>query len=431
MALRTAGSREQILSDIVRILAGSRKQVFKYLLLLVDLAYGHHASPSPSVSKPSVKMPSAVLSLAFLAGSALAQQSVWGQCGGTGWTGPTNCASGSCCSTQNAWYAQCTPGAGCGGSGTTMTTMTTMTTRTTAAQTTSTKATATSTPTNTGKTRFAGVNIAGFDFGCGTDGNCNTAKVWPPVKNYPPDYNHPDGAGQMQHFYKDDHMNIFRLPVGWQYLVNNNLGGNLDSTNIGYYDQLVQACLNTGAYCILDIHNYARWNGAIIGQGGPTNDQFVSVWKQLATKYASQSRIWFGIMNEPHDVPSITTWAATVQAVVTAIRNAGATSQFISLPGNGWQSAGTVISDGSAAALSTVKNPDGSTTNLIFDVHKYLDSDNSGTHTECVRNNIDDAFAPLANWLRQNKRQAILTETGGGNTASCQTYVCQQIAYLK
>lgn len=382
-------------------------------------------------------MPSAVLSLVFLAGSALAQQSVYGQCGGIGYTGPKSCVSGSCCYTQNDWYAQCTPGAGCGGGGSS-TTLTTMTTRTTVAtqtttttKATSTTTTATPTPSNSGKTRFAGVNIAGFDFGCGTDGTCNTAKIYPPVKNYPPDYNHPDGAGQMQHFVKDDNMNIFRLPVGWQYLVNNNLGGNLDSTNMGYYDQLVQSCLNTGAYCIVDIHNYARWNGAIIGQGGPTNDQFVSVWKQLASKYASQSRIWFGIMNEPHDVPNINTWAATVQAVVTAIRNAGATSQFISLPGNDWQSAGSVISDGSAAALSTVKNPDGSTTNLIFDVHKYLDSDNSGTHPECVKNNIDDAFAPLATWLRQNKRQAILTETGGGNTASCQTYMCQQIAYLK
>jgi endoglucanase len=273
--------------------------------------------------------------------------------------------------------------------------------------------------------------MAGFDFGCGTDGTCDISSIWPPVRNFPPDYNHPDGAGQMRHFYNDDHMNIFRLPVGWQYLVNNKLGGTLDATNFGYYDQLVQDCLSTGAYCIVDIHNYARWNGAIIGQGGPTNAQFVSVWKQLAQKYASEPRIWFGIMNEPHDIPKISTWAATVQAVVTAIRQAGATSQFISLPGNNWQSAGAVISDGSAAALSTVKNPDGTTTNLIFDVHRYLDSDNSGTHTECVANNIDDSFAPLATWLRQNKRQAILTETGGGNTASCQQYLCQEIQYLK
>jgi endoglucanase len=376
---------------------------------------------------------SSLFSLALLAGSALAQQTVWGQCGGIGWSGATTCVSGSCCHTQNDYYAQCTPGAGCAGAGTTLTTTAKTTTATTTVKTT-TKATTTttsSTPSSTGRVRFAGVNIAGFDFGCGTDGTCNTSKVYPPVTNMPPYYSNPDGAGQMNHFYKDDHMNIFRLPVGWQYLVNNQLGGTLDSTNLGYYDQLVQSCLSTGAYCIIDIHNYARWNGAIIGQGGPSNDQFVSVWKQLAQKYASQPRIWFGIMNEPHDVPSITTWAATVQAVVTAIRSAGATSQFISLPGNDWQSAGAVISDGSAAALAGVKNPDGSTTNLIFDVHKYLDSDNSGTHTECVTNNIDGAFAPLATWLRQNGRQAILTETGGGNTASCQKYMCEQIAYMK
>jgi endoglucanase len=57
-------------------------------------------------------------------------------------------------------------------------------------------------------------------------------------------------------------------------------------------------------------------------------------------------------------------------------------------------------------------------------------SDNSGTHTECTTNNIDDAFAPLAKWLRSNGRQAMLTETGGGNTESCAKYVCEQFAFL-
>lgn len=233
----------------------------------------------------------------------------------------------------------------------------------------------------------------------------------------------------MQHFKNDLGMNMFRLPVGWQYLVNNNLGGNLDSNNLGKYDQLVQGCLSTGAQCIIDIHNYARWNGGIIGQGGPSNDQFISLWRQLAQKYGSNNNIWFGIMNEPHDLNSVATWGQTVQQVVTAIRNTGATN-YITLPGNDWQSAGAFISGGSAAALVQVKNPDGSTDKLIFDVHKYLDSDNSGTTTNCVTNNIDNAFAPLAQWLRQNNRKAVLTESGGGNTDSCLRYFCEQIKYL-
>ena len=47
------------------------------------------------------------------------------------------------------------------------------------------------------------------------------------------------------------------------------------------------------------------------------------------------------------------------------------------LPGNDWTSAATFVSNGSADALAKVTNPDGTTTGLIFDVHKYLDYDNS------------------------------------------------------
>jgi len=92
-----------------------------------------------------------------------------------------------------------------------------------------------------------------------------------------------DGAGQMSHFTSKYGLNVYRLPVCWQYLVNNNLGGTLDATNFGIYNQLVQACLGTGAYCVVDIHNYARWNNQIVGQSGGavTNDQLASVWWQL------------------------------------------------------------------------------------------------------------------------------------------------------
>ncbi len=96
-----------------------------------------------------------------------------------------------------------------------------------------------------------------------------------------------------------------------------------------------------------------------------------------------------------------------------------------------YTSAGSIISDGSAAALLTVKNQDGTTTNLIFDVHKYLDSNNSGGGADCVTNNIANAFQPLAAWLRTNGRQALLTETGGIASSACQTDMCQQIAFLK
>ncbi|KAH8201801.1 hypothetical protein TruAng_004065 [Truncatella angustata] len=318
---------------------------------------------------------SIVMAVLALAGGSLAQQSAWGQCGGIGWTGSTTCVAGYICSKVNDYYSQCVTGG----------------------------ASSTSTS-SSGKVNFAGVNIAGFDFGMATTGVQDLSQVVDESV---------DGVTQIKHFVNDDKFNIFRLPTGWQFLLAGNLGGTLDLTNFGKYDTLVQGCLATGSHCIIDIHNYARWESGIIGQGGPTDDQFVNLWTQLATKYKYQSRVVFGIMNEPHDL-MLSTWVATVQKVVAAIRGAGATSQMILLPGTDYTSAGNFISNGSGAALMAVTNPD----------------DNSGSHVECVTDNIDATFAPLATWLRTNRRQAFLSETGGGNVASCGTYMCQQLAYI-
>ncbi|KAJ7707836.1 endoglucanase [Mycena metata] len=367
-----------------------------------------------------------------------------------GWAGPFTCVANSSCVFVNDFYSQCLPSTGVtttiATTSTTTARSTISTTSTTTARSTTTSTTASVTSTHTtattttavsttstavgssgtcapnspapgsGTLKFTGVNIAGFDFGTNSDGDaCGNSM---------------DGVGQMTHFVNDDGYNTFRLPVPWQFFANYVLGAPLNMANMAEYDTLVQACLATGASCIIDMHNYARWEGTIIGQGGPTNAQFAAIWGEIAAFYKDEPKIIFGIMNEPHDIPDINIWAATVQAAVTAIRQAGATTQMILLPGNNWTSAETFVSNGSADALKKIVNLDGSVTNLIFDVHKYLDIDNSGTHPDCTTNNIAEAWAPLAQWLRCNKRQAFNTETGGGYAdATCLTLMCQQIAF--
>lgn len=187
-----------------------------------------------------------------------------------------------------------------------------------------------------------GINIAGFDFGSDIQGKANLTSSFGPVVSI--GRGNVDGAAQMQHFVQTGGLNTFRLPVTWQFLINsNNLNGTavtgtdptvlptsngqLNAANVSQYDQLVQSCLATGSYCIIDMHNYARFEGQVIGQGGPTNDQFANLWSQIATMYRNESRIIFGVMNEPHDLPNLPMWADTVQAAVTAIRKAGATTQ--------------------------------------------------------------------------------------------------------
>jgi len=135
---------------------------------------------------------------------------------------------------------------------------------------------------------------------------------------------------------------------------------------------------------------------------------------------------------------------ATLQGAVTAIRNAGATSQYIFLPGKHYEHAQTYTGAGGSGNGDTGSNilaitdKDGTKSKLIIDVHQYLDSDGSGQHSECTTSSVSDSntaggvgLQSLATWLARNGRQAILTETGGGNTASCVTYLKQQLGFLK
>lgn len=78
---------------------------------------------------------------------------------------------------------------------------------------------------------------------------------------------------------------------------------------------------------------------------------------------------------------------------------------MILLPGTDYTAAGSFVSKGSASALGAVVNPDGSKTNLIFEIHQYLDSNFSGTSPDCTSNGVAN-LNTLATWLRSNGRQA-------------------------
>ena len=96
----------------------------------------------------------------------------------------------------------------------------------------------------TGKVQFAGVNIAGFDFDCNINGTCNLSSTFDVASKG-------NGIAQMSHFTKNSGLNAFRLPVGWQFLLNNDQtpSGPIDATNLAAYDVLVQGCWIAGVRC--------------------------------------------------------------------------------------------------------------------------------------------------------------------------------------
>ncbi|KAH8916030.1 glycoside hydrolase family 5 protein [Atractiella rhizophila] len=261
---------------------------------------------------------------------------------------------------------------------------------------------------SSGLPRLGGINLAGMEFGIDIWGNVNGQAVDPP-------------QDQITHFISKG-ANVIRFPLGWQY-IQPTLGGALNSAYLKRYDALVQKALksDSSARVIIDVHNYARVNSGVIGQGGPTDAQFVDLWKRLAKKYGGSKRVIFGLMNEPHDL-NIETWAKTLQKVVTGIRSTGAVNILL-LPGTDFSSLGSFPNY--YPYLKGIKDSDGSKDKLIFDVHTYLDSDSSGTHTETTE------LQQTLKILKTDKRQAILSEVGGGNTSSCKSKLKLTLSKVK
>jgi len=64
-----------------------------------DVTIGLGTKPTPMPTASSAPTPSPVGDCG----------NTWGQCGGSGWSGPTCCATGDVCRSFNEWYSQCVP----------------------------------------------------------------------------------------------------------------------------------------------------------------------------------------------------------------------------------------------------------------------------------------------------------------------------------
>ena len=95
--------------------------------------------------------------LLLVAVEAQSTVSAWGQCGGEGYSGGTQCVAGYTCIYENPWYSQCQPGSS----------------PTSATSTVSTPTSSSSAPSGTGKLEWVGVNESGAEWGTaypGTEG---------------------------------------------------------------------------------------------------------------------------------------------------------------------------------------------------------------------------------------------------------------------
>ncbi|KNZ46642.1 hypothetical protein VP01_70g10 [Puccinia sorghi] len=229
----------------------------------------------------------------------------------------------------------------------------------------------------------------------------------------------PPPITQIEHF-RSQNVNAFRIPICWQRM-QPKIMGELDPEYLKLLSQYVDHALASNASVIIDLHNYGRRDGKVIGEAGDLpSDSLVDIWRRLAQEFKRYYEVSFGIMNEPHDVNE-DVWHGTLQAVVTAIRKTGATNKIL-LSADNWSHLETFAN--SYPGISSIQNPDGSSTGLIFELHEYFDSDSSGSNPECTVPHTKD-LKEVVTLLASEKRQAVITEFGGGNNPDCASVLAQ------
>jgi endoglucanase len=257
---------------------------------------------------------------------------------------------------------------------------------------------------SSGKLQWIGANESGAEFGAGNiPGTVGT------------DYTFPDTAAIKK--LMDGGMNIFRIPFLMERMAPGKMTASIDATYLASIKTVVEFITSAGAHAILDAHNFGRYGGSIF----TSTSDFGTFWKNLATEFADNDLVIFDCNNEFHDEPTDTIVAELNQACVSAIRSAGATSQYIFVEGTSYTGAWTWTSSGNAAHMANITDPNDK---LVYEFHQYLDSDGSGTSSSCVSSTIGaERVADATAWLKANNFKGVLGEYAGGVNSECESAV--------
>ncbi len=269
------------------------------------------------------------------------------------------------------------------------------------------------------RVELVGVNLAGADFGEDTlPGEYGVEYTYPTFEEV--DY------------FVSKGMNVFRIPFRWERL-QRSLSDEFDSVELGRLTDIVSYATDAGASVILDPHNYARYDGQLIGSDAVPDSAFADFWSRLASEFSDDELVIFGLVNEPHDLGDGGTerWLESVNTTIAAIRDVGA-ENLILVPGNGWTAAETWTDDyygtPNSEVMGDVEDP---ADNLVLEVHQYLDPQASGTSGACPSETIGvERVTEVTEWAREGGFRLFLGEFGAGANPTCLRALDDMILYL-
>lgn len=215
---------------------------------------------------------------------------------------------------------------------------------------------------------------------------------------------------EKQHFayYRDKNIRLIRFPFLWE-RVQHDLYKGLNTQQLRLLEQTLDLAQEHGQKVILDMHNYGRYQGELIGTRKVPYEAYAKVWRKLAERFRDHPALHgYDIMNEPHGTAGL--WPGAAQAAVNAIREVDSKT-LIFVEGDRWASA---YHWPSANANFLIDDPTG---NIVYEAHLYLDEDTSGRYQRADYSDVDPMLGverarPFVEWLKKHGKKGFLGEYG-------------------
>lgn len=257
-----------------------------------------------------------------------------------------------------------------------------------------------------------GLNMSGANFAPHvTPGKLGTNYFYPEKKHFK--------------YYAEKNIRLIRFPFIWE-RIQHDLDKGLNFDQVRLLKKTLDLAAKHNQKIILDMHNYARYKGKLIGSPQVPYAAYASVWREIAETFKGHpALLGYDIMNEPHSTKGL--WPAAAQAAVDAIREVD-TDTLIFVEGDRWASTfhwRKVNED------FLIEDP---ADKLIYEGHVYFDKDYSGRYVgdETIDPSLGvERVRPFIEWLKEHRLKGFLGEYGvPGQSESMLVAMDNMLSYL-
>lgn len=187
--------------------------------------------------------------------------------------------------------------------------------------------------------------------------------------------------------------------------------GEFDEAYAKLIDKTLDEAQQAGIEVMLDVHNYGRYYGKVIGTDDVPISAYQNLMERIAKRWGSHPAVYsYDLMNEPHGAAN-KYWPQVAQAGINGVRKFDSKND-IYVEGAEYSSAlrWPKLNDN----LLDLKDP---ADKLIYSAHMYIDPDASGLYKTALAADLDPQIGvkrlePFVNWLIEHNKKGHIGEFG-------------------